>query len=107
MVFCRVMLAGIVCPVSCATTPQIQELALGVATLEPVEALVHRFGSFGSHGAHGETLGRDVVRCDHGAIMLRMAHFSQCGANGNGVFAAIIQGGEFRFGGGRHHVFDY
>ena len=41
MVFCRVMFAGIVCPVGCASTPQIQELALGVATFEPVEALVH------------------------------------------------------------------
>ncbi len=33
MVFGRMMLAGIVCPVGCASMPQIQELALGVATL--------------------------------------------------------------------------
>ena len=71
-----------------------------------MEALIHGFQRFQSHGANGKTLSRDVVGCDHGAIMLWMAHFCQCGSNGNGDFAAIIQGGKFRFGGGRHQVFD-
>ncbi len=47
--------------------PEIKELALHIVTFEPMEVLIHQFGSFGCQCAHGKSLSGAVVGCDHGA----------------------------------------
>ena len=83
VMFRRMMFAVVVRAIVNAVTPKIEELALSIAAFEPLETLVHRLGCFGCHCAHGGPLGGDVVGGDHGAFVLWMAHFFECGADGN------------------------
>jgi hypothetical protein len=73
--FCGMMFAGIISTIVSTATAEIEKLMLGVAALEPMEALIHRFGCFWSHGSHGWSLGSDVVSGDHGLFDLGMTHF--------------------------------
>ncbi len=84
MMFRWMMFAVVIRAIINAAMPKIEELALCFAAFEPMEALVNRFGRLGGHCAHCETLGGDVVGGDHGAFVLWMAHFFECGADGNG-----------------------
>ncbi len=72
-----------------------------------MKALVHGFQCFRCHGAEGESLCRDIVSHDHGAVMLGMTHFFKCGSKGDSKFAAVIQRGEFCFGCRGQDVFNY
>ena len=65
MMLGRMMFAGVVGTIEGAATPQVGKLTLHIATLEPMEALIHGLGCFGGHGVHGETLCSDVVGGDH------------------------------------------
>ncbi len=100
MMFCGMIFAGIISTIVGAAMPEIEKLMLGVVTLEPMEALIHRFECFWSHGLHGQSLGSDVVGGDHGSFDLGMTRFFEHGANGNGKFATIVEGSKFGFGHG-------
>ncbi len=98
VMFCWMMLAGIIGTIVYATTPQVKELVLCIVAFEPKEALIHQFRCFRSHGVHGEALGSDVVGGDHGAFELWMAHFFESCANGDGKFAIVVECSQFCFG---------
>ena len=98
VMFCGMMFAGIISAIVGAATPEIEKLTLGIAALEPMEALIHRFGCFWSHGSHGQSLGSGVVGGDHGSFGLVMTHFFEHCANRNGEFATLIEGSKFGFG---------
>jgi hypothetical protein len=97
VMFCGMMFAGIISAIVGAATPEIEKLTLGIAALEPMEALIHRFGCFWSHGSHAQSLGSDVVGGDHGLFDLGMTHFFKRRANGNGKFATVVEGSKFGF----------
>ncbi len=92
------MLACIIGMIVYAAMPQVKELVLCIAALEPVEALIHQFQSLRSHGAHGEALGSDVVGGDHGAFELWMSHFFESNVNRDSQFATLVECNQFRFG---------
>ncbi len=94
------MFAGITSAIVGTAMPEIEKLTLGIAALEPIEALIHRCGCFWSHGSHGQSLGSDVVGGDHGLLDLGMTHFFKRRANGNGKFATVVEGSKFGFGRG-------
>jgi hypothetical protein len=75
MMFCFIKFSGLIRAILDATTPEVEELTLGVVAYEPIEALVHQFGCIEYHGAYCETLSSDVVGGDQGVFVLWMAHF--------------------------------
>ena len=97
MVLCRVVFAGIVSSIENTFSPKIFELALCVAAFQPVEPLAIQFGCLWRHGTHCETLCSDVVSGDGSWGWLGMPHILECDADGGGLFAPIVESGEFRF----------
>jgi hypothetical protein len=52
VIFGWVMFAGVIGTIVNARAPEIEKMTLGIAALETMEALIHRFGCFWSHGPH-------------------------------------------------------
>jgi hypothetical protein len=84
------MFAAIISTIFDAASPEIEELTLGIAAFEPMEALVHRFQGFGGHCTHCKALSGNVAGGDHGAFELWMPHFFEGGAKWNCEFATVL-----------------
>ena len=96
------MVLGVVVPKIDVTWSVVdEELLLGFAILDPVEAHVDGFGSFLFYCFVGESDGGGVVDLNRGG-WLGMSHFDECRSDGDGLLAVEESGCYFCFGGGRH-----
>ena len=97
----RMMLGEVVGGVCLPGGPVEEELALADAALEPMIPHIKGFGAFETDFRMENTVGSGIVGFQGSpSVRLRMAHFLQGSANGNGVLGIEEEGSDFGFGGG-------
>jgi len=89
--------------VGVARAPVDKELELGGAVFDPMETHVDGLRALLFDGVIGKTARSGVVNL-HGGAWLRVAHFFQGGADGNGLLAVDVGGSDFGFSSGAHDI---
>ena len=82
-----------------ASAPVDEEITLGDAVFDPVEAHVDGFGAALFDGIIGNTGGAGII-CLDGRGGLRVTHIFQGGAKGGAVFTVVEEGAELGLSGG-------